>query len=99
MQAVWFSFGEDLGRWIEFVRSHDEKHGKTPKTLIFIQVNSVDDALLAVQKWKVDVLVAQGTVHIILFYSQPHDPIRLFINAPPQVSNREATARLTPPPF
>jgi len=62
VQAVWLSFGEDLGRWIEFVRSHDEKHGKTPKTLIFVQVNSVDEALHAAQTWKVDVLVAQGTV-------------------------------------
>ncbi|KAH9004654.1 2-nitropropane dioxygenase [Lactarius hatsudake] len=60
VQAVWFSFGEDLGRWIALVRSHDEKHGKTRKTLIFVQVNSVDEALHAAQTWKVDVLVAQG---------------------------------------
>ncbi|KAI9464575.1 inosine monophosphate dehydrogenase [Lactarius psammicola] len=45
----------DLGRWVEFVRSHDEKYGKTPKTLIFVQVNSVDEALHAAQAWKVDV--------------------------------------------
>lgn len=60
VQAVWLAFGEDLGRWIELVRRHDEQHGKTPKTLIFVQVNSVDEALLAAQTWKVDVLVAQG---------------------------------------
>jgi nitronate monooxygenase len=60
VQAIWFSFGEDLGRWIEFVRIHDQKSGKTPGTLIFVQVNSVDEALLAVQTWKADVLVAQG---------------------------------------
>jgi len=60
VRAIWLSFGEDLGRWIEFVRRHDEQHGKTPKTLIFVQVNSVDEALLAAQTWKVDVLVAQG---------------------------------------
>ncbi|KAH9072170.1 2-nitropropane dioxygenase [Lactarius deliciosus] len=60
VQAVWFSFGEDLGRWIALVRSHDEKHGNTRKTLIFVQVNSVDEALHAAQTWKVDVLVAQG---------------------------------------
>ncbi|KAF8271598.1 Nitronate monooxygenase-domain-containing protein [Lactarius quietus] len=41
VRAVWFAFGNDLGRWIELV-------------------NSVDEALVAVQKWKVDVLVAQG---------------------------------------
>ena len=60
VRAIWLSFGEDLSRWIELVRNHDQKTGKSPKTLIFIQVNSVDDALTAVQKWNVDVLVAQG---------------------------------------
>jgi nitronate monooxygenase len=66
VQAIWLSFGEDLGRWIEFVRIHDQKSGKTPRTLIFVQVNSVDEALLAVQTWKVDVLVAQGKVFQLL---------------------------------
>lgn len=60
VRAIWLSFGQDLGRWIEFVRNHDQKSGKSPKTLVFVQVNSVDDALIAVQTWKVDVLVAQG---------------------------------------
>jgi nitronate monooxygenase len=60
LRAIWLSFGQDLGRWIEFVRNHDQKSGKSPKTLVFVQVNSVDDALNAVQAWKVDVLVAQG---------------------------------------
>jgi nitronate monooxygenase len=65
VQAIWFSFGEDLGRWIEFVRIHDQQSGKTPRTLIFVQVNSVDEALLAVQTWKADVLVAQGMFLIL----------------------------------
>ena len=60
VRAIWLSFGQDLGRWIEFVRNHDQKSGKSPKTLVFVQVNSVEDALNAVQAWKVDVLVAQG---------------------------------------
>jgi len=60
VRAIWLSFGENLGFWIEFVRNHDQKTGKSPKTLVFVQVNSVDDALVAVQSWKVDVLVAQG---------------------------------------
>jgi nitronate monooxygenase len=60
VRAIWFSFGEDLGRWIELVRSHDQRTGKSPKTLVFVQVNSVDDALFAARTWKVDVLVAQG---------------------------------------
>jgi len=60
VRAIWFSFGQDLGRWIELVRNHDRKTGKSPKTLVFVQVNSADEARLAVQSWNVDVLVAQG---------------------------------------
>lgn len=62
VRAIWLSFGQDLGRWIEFVRNHDQKSGTSPKknTLVFVQVNSVDEALVAVQAWKVDVLVVQG---------------------------------------
>jgi hypothetical protein len=67
VRAIWLSFGEDLGRWIEFVRNHDQTSGKSPKTLVFVLVNSVDDALIAVQAWKVDVLVAQGTVTTVFF--------------------------------
>jgi hypothetical protein len=64
VRAIWLSFGQDLGRWIEFVRNHDQKSGKSPKTLLFVQVNSVDEALIAVQTWKVDVLVAQGNTRL-----------------------------------
>ncbi|KAJ7126606.1 hypothetical protein C8R43DRAFT_1240501 [Mycena crocata] len=37
VQAVWFAFGEDLGRWIQFVREHDTRMGKEgdQKTKIF----------------------------------------------------------------
>lgn len=94
VRAIWLSFGEDLGRWVEHVRSHDEKHGKTPKTLIFVQVNSVDEALLAAQTWKVDVIVAQGIVHTHLL--QLHVLMRPSF---PKASNREATAQLPPPLF
>ncbi|KAJ6581283.1 2-nitropropane dioxygenase [Mycena capillaripes] len=56
--AIWFAFGEDLGRWIQFVRDHDS--GKDKKTLIFIQISTVKEALVAVKDWKVDCIVAQG---------------------------------------
>jgi len=72
VRAIWLSFGQDLGRWIEFVRNHDQKSGKSPKTLLFVQVNSVDEALIAVQTWKVDVLVAQGNNN--LSFSTPLGP-------------------------
>ncbi|THH15622.1 hypothetical protein EW146_g4882 [Bondarzewia mesenterica] len=60
VRAVWLSFGNDLGRWVDVVRGHDQKLGNDPKTLIFIQVNSPEQALVAARDWKVDVLVAQG---------------------------------------
>ena len=92
VRAIWLSFGEDLGRWIEFVRRHDEQHGKTPKTLIFVQVNSIDEALLAAQTWKVDVLVAQGNGRTYTYYNNFTQP-----NVRPKASNREAMVRLPRP--
>ncbi|KAJ7746954.1 2-nitropropane dioxygenase [Mycena maculata] len=58
VQAVWFSFGEDLGRWIQLVRENDARRGK--KTIIFVQISTVKEALVAVNEWKVDCIVAQG---------------------------------------
>ncbi|KAF8885030.1 2-nitropropane dioxygenase [Infundibulicybe gibba] len=58
VQAVWFAFGNDLGRWAKYVRDHDKKSSK--KTIIFIQVSSVDEAVTAASTWGADVLVAQG---------------------------------------
>lgn len=58
--AVWFSFGENLPKWIQFVRDHDRANGA--QTIIFVQVSSVGDALVAIHDWKVDVIVAQGFI-------------------------------------
>lgn len=91
VRAIWLSFGEDLGRWIEFVRDHDQKSGKSPKTLVFVQVNSVDEALIAVQTWKVDVLVAQGkTVFdpLALLHHSSYVPYPPLLLTPFQESNR-----------
>jgi nitronate monooxygenase len=56
--AIWFAFGVDLGKYIRQVREYDSK--RAHKTLVFVIVNSVADALRAANEWKVDVLVAQG---------------------------------------
>src|SRR5882762_322548 len=56
--AVWFAFGNDLGKYIAQVRAYDAK--RAHKTIVFIIVNSVADALRAANEWKVDVLVVQG---------------------------------------
>jgi nitronate monooxygenase len=57
VQAVWFAYGADLNQWIQYIRNNDRRPGATA---IFVQVNSVEEALVAINDWKVDVLVAQG---------------------------------------
>lgn len=63
VQAIWLAFGNSINRWIEYIRSYDARSGRERgrKTLIFVQVSSVKEALIAIQDWKVDVLVAQGS--------------------------------------
>jgi len=60
VQAVWFAFGENLARWIQFVRDHDKRMGNGKKTLIFVQISTVKEAVIAANEWKVDCIVAQG---------------------------------------
>jgi len=62
VSAVWLSFGNDLEKWVAVVREFDTKRAESHKTLIFIVVNSLEDARVAVENLKADVLVAQGTV-------------------------------------
>lgn len=56
--AVWFAFGTDLGKYVAQVKAHDAH--RPHKTIIFVIVNSVAEALQAANDWKVDVLVVQG---------------------------------------
>ncbi len=58
IQAVWFAFGNDLGKHIKTVQDYDAK--RTHKTKIFVIVNSLDEAKRAANEWKVDALVVQG---------------------------------------
>jgi nitronate monooxygenase len=60
VQAVWFAFGSDLGRWVDFVRNHNGKAGNGHKTLVFVQVSTAEEARRAISEWQVDVVVAQG---------------------------------------
>ncbi|KAF5329909.1 hypothetical protein D9758_018254 [Tetrapyrgos nigripes] len=57
-QALWFAFGDDLGKYIAQVREYDSK--RDHKTVIFVMVNSSEEAIRAANEWKVDVIVAQG---------------------------------------
>ncbi|KAG9312901.1 Nitronate monooxygenase-domain-containing protein [Chiua virens] len=60
VQAIWLAFGNKIQEWIKFIRNYDAAHNRIRKTTIFVQVSSVQDALVALNDWKVDVLVAQG---------------------------------------
>ncbi|KAI0789723.1 2-nitropropane dioxygenase [Abortiporus biennis] len=57
---VWFAFGNDLGKYISLVHEHNAKQKQELKTLIFVNVNSVPEALQATKEWKVDGLAVQG---------------------------------------
>ena len=60
VQAIWLAFGNDVYRWIEYVRNSSANASASHKPLIFVQVTSVEEALLAAKEWNVDVIVAQG---------------------------------------
>lgn len=57
VRAVWFAYGTDLNKWIQYIRDNEHYPGGT---MIFVQVTSVEEALVAINDWKVDVVVAQG---------------------------------------
>ncbi|KAF9010315.1 inosine monophosphate dehydrogenase [Hymenopellis radicata] len=57
-KALWFAFGDDLNIYVDKVRAFDA--GREHKTVVFVMVNSVEQALRAANEWKVDVLVVQG---------------------------------------
>ena len=69
VKAIWLSYGEDLGKWINYVREHDPRAGTENAVKIFVQISSVEHALMAVNEWKVDVIVTQGSI-VLLFISQ-----------------------------
>ncbi|KAG6381534.1 hypothetical protein JVT61DRAFT_122 [Boletus reticuloceps] len=60
VQAIWLAFGNNLKEWIKFIRNYDAQHKRARPTTIFVPVSSVEEALVASDEWKVDVLVAQG---------------------------------------
>ncbi|KAF8904315.1 2-nitropropane dioxygenase [Mucidula mucida] len=57
-KAIWFAFGDDLNIYVDKVRAFDAE--REHKTVVFVMVNSVEQAVRAANEWKVDVLVLQG---------------------------------------
>ncbi|TDL17529.1 NPD-domain-containing protein [Rickenella mellea] len=60
VKAVWFSFGTDLKKWVDFVREYDGRRSVAHKTLVFVLINTAEQARVAINEWKADVVVAQG---------------------------------------
>ena len=66
VQALWLAFGNDVYRWIEYVRTSSAALRAANRPLLFVQVTSVDEALVAANQWKVDVIVAQGASRLVV---------------------------------
>lgn len=56
--AVWLAYGKDLGKYVAQVREHNA--ARNTNILVFLTVNTVEEALRAANELKVDVIVAQG---------------------------------------
>ncbi|KAF7795070.1 hypothetical protein EIP86_006214 [Pleurotus ostreatoroseus] len=63
-RAVYFAFGDNLGQYVRQVRAYDARRadadGHAHRTLVWVCVNTLEEARVAVEEWGVDVLVAQG---------------------------------------
>ena len=70
VKAIWLSYGEDLGKWINYVREHDPRAGTENAVKIFVQISLVEHALMAINDWKVDVIVVQGSTVLLLSLKQ-----------------------------
>lgn len=60
VQAIWLSFGQDVGKWVTYVRDHDPRAGTKDAVKIFVQISTVTEAREALNEWRADVIVAQG---------------------------------------
>ena len=61
VQAIWLAFGEDIGSWIKRIRSPERHDAAESSVKVFVQVSTVEQALQAVNEWKADVIVVQGS--------------------------------------
>jgi nitronate monooxygenase len=57
--AIWLSFGEDLGKWVRYIREKERDRG-VDRTLIFLQLPTAADAFKASSDWDIDAIVLQG---------------------------------------
>ncbi|OSD03030.1 2-nitropropane dioxygenase [Trametes coccinea BRFM310] len=60
VRALWLSFGNNLGRWVQYIRDSTANAPGGRRPLVFVQVTTVEEAVCAANEWKVDVIIAQG---------------------------------------
>ncbi|KAJ7579244.1 2-nitropropane dioxygenase [Mycena floridula] len=56
--SIWLALGNDLGKYVAQIQAYDAL--RSHKTVIFVVVESVGEAVRAWKEWKVDVIVVQG---------------------------------------
>ncbi|SRR6266511_2550503 len=61
VQAIWLAFGENIASWIKRIRSLDRYDGTESSVKVFVQISTVEQAHQAVNEWKADVIVVQGS--------------------------------------
>jgi nitronate monooxygenase len=69
VQAIWLSFGQDIGRWVRYVREHDPRAGSKDAVKLFIQLSTVQELKVAITEWNADVIVVQGLCHFKKYQS------------------------------
>jgi len=55
---TWLAFGNDLGRHVAYIRAYQAD--KEKQTRVFVNVNTVEEAMTAVNEWEVDGIIVQG---------------------------------------
>ena len=59
VKAVWLSLGDNTATWIQYIRELSQQHEH--RILIFTPVYTLEEGQTAINKWKADVIVAQGS--------------------------------------
>jgi hypothetical protein len=61
VKAVWLAFGDRLEYWVGHIRQVCKDKGTEYLPFIFVQITSPQEATVAVEKLKADVIIAQGS--------------------------------------
>lgn len=64
VKAIWLSFGDKLGHYVQYIRELSQQTGHN--ILVFILVSSLGEAQRAINEWKADVIVAQGSFNTFI---------------------------------